>query len=116
MRLASVVFLLGACAAASKAQVGELSVSLGESIFKNNKLGAASAADLLSQFKVGNGFRIGARLTLNTKRFIGHEFGGSYSHSHLALTNSSDEASIPTYQGFYDFLVSGTPKVSRIRP
>jgi len=116
MRLASVVFLLCACAGGSSAQVGELSVSLGESLFKNNKLGAASVTDLASQFKVGDGFRIGARLTLNTKRFIGHEFGYAYSHSHLALSNSSEQASMPTHQGFYDFLVYLTPEGSRIRP
>ena len=114
MRLASVVLVLCAFAAVSSAQVGELSVSLGRSIFKDNKLG--SAGDLASQFKVDDGFRIGARLTFNTKRFIGHEIGYAYSRSKLGLTSSSEQASMPVHQGFYDFLVYVTPEGSRIRP
>jgi len=114
MRLASVVLVLCAFAAVSSAQVGELSVSLGQSIFKDNKLG--SAGDLASQFKVDDGFRIGARLTFNTKRFIGHEIGYAYSRSKLGLTSSSEQASMPVHQGFYDFLVYVTPEGSRIRP
>ena len=116
MRLAPVVLLLCAFAGVSPAQVGEISVSLGESLFKNNKLGAGSATDLLTQYKVVDGFRIGARLTLNTKRFIGHEFGYAYSRSKLGLTNASDQASMPTHQGFYDFLLYVTPEGSPIRP
>jgi hypothetical protein len=114
MRLASVVLLLCAFAAVSPAQVGELSLSLGESLFKDNKLG--SVGDLASQYKVGDGFRIGARLTFNTKKFIGHEIGYAYSRSKLGLTNSSQEASMPVHQGFYDFLLYLTPEGSRIRP
>src|SRR5882672_605943 len=101
MRLAPVVFLLCSFAAVSPAQVGEISLSMGESLFKDSKLGLSS--DLLTQFKVANGFRIGARLTLNTKKLIGHEFGYAYSRSKLGVTNASDEA-MPTHQGFYDFL------------
>jgi len=114
MRLASVVLLLCSFAAVSPAQVGELSLSLGQSLFKDNKLG--SVGDLASQYKVGDGFRIGARLTFNTKKFIGHEIGYAYSRSKLGLTNSSQEASMPVHQGFYDFLLYLTPEGSRIRP
>ena len=114
MRLASVVLLLCAFAGVTPAQVGEISVSLGQSVFKNGKLG--SAGDLASQYTVNDGFRIGARLTLNTRRFIGHEFGYAYSRSKLGLTTSSEQASMPTHQGFYNFLLYLTPEGSRIRP
>jgi hypothetical protein len=114
MRLASLVFLLGTCAAVSSAQVGEISLSFGDSIFKDNLLGAFDSA---TQYKVKDGFRISARLTLNTKRFIGHEFGYGYSRSKLGLTGgASDEASMPVHQGFYDFLLYASPEGSRIRP
>src|SRR5438876_3206843 len=113
MRAASLVFLLCACAGASPAQVGEVSLSFGESLFKDNILGFA---DAVTQYKMVNGFRITARLTLNTKRFIGHEFGYSYSRSKLALVGSSDNASMPVHQGFYDFLLYATPEGARIRP
>jgi hypothetical protein len=93
--------------------VGEISLSFGESIFKDNKLGFADSA---TQFKMVNGFRVTARLTLNTKRFIGHEFGYSYSRSKLGIVGVSDQVSTPIHQGFYDFLVYVTPEGSRIRP
>ena len=60
MRPGSVVLLLFSFAAVSSAQVGELSVTFGESLFKSNKLGAGDIANLASQYTVGDGFRIGA--------------------------------------------------------
>ena len=113
MRAASVVFLLCACAGASPAQVGEVSLSFGESLFKDNILGFA---DAVTQYKMVNGFRITARLTLNTKRFICHEFGYGYSRSKLGIVGSSEQVGTPIHQGFYDFLVYATPVGSRIRP
>jgi hypothetical protein len=53
---------------------------------------------------------------LNTKRFIGHEFGYGYSRSKLALVGSSDNVSMPIHQGFYDFLLYATPEGAPIRP
>ena len=114
MRLGPVAFLLFSCAALCPGQVGEISLSFGESLFKDNKLGSAS--DLLSQYKVLDGFRIAARLTLNTKRFTGHEFGYAYSRSKLGLVGASDDASMPVHQGFYDFLFYALPEGSRVRP
>ena len=113
MRALSVIFLLCAYAGASTAQVGEVSLSFGDSIFKDNVLGAA---DAFTQYKMLNGFRVTARLTLNTKRFIGHEFGYSYSRSKLGVTGSSDQISVPIHQGFYDFLLYAAPEGFRIRP
>ena len=114
MRLASVVFLLFSCLGAGSAQVGEISLSFGESLFKNNKLGFSDPA---TQFQIDDGFRIAARLTLNTKRFLGHEFGYSYSQPQLAITGQSGTASgMGVHQGFYDLLLYGTPEGTRIRP
>src|SRR5215813_10277143 len=111
MRTLSVVFLLCAGASVSSAQVGEISLSFGDSIFKDNILGFA---DAVTQYKMVNGFRLTARLTLNTKRFIGHEFGFGYSRSKLGIVGAPDQAGTPVYQGFYDFLVYATPDDSHI--
>ena len=92
MRTLSVVAALCACAVSSPAQVGEISLSFGESVFKDNLLGFS---DAVTQFKVVNGFRVAARLTLNTKRFIGHEFGYSYNRSKLGIVGVSDQVSMP---------------------
>jgi hypothetical protein len=113
MRAASVVFLLCACAGVGSAQVGEVSLSFGDSIFKDNLLGFA---DAVTQYKMVDGFRVTARLTLNTKRFIGHEFGYGYSRSKLGIVGAPDQVSTPVHQGFYDFLVYATPEGYRIRP
>jgi hypothetical protein len=114
MRPGSVVFLLCACAALSPAQVGEVSLSFGKSLFKDNVLGATS--DSGTRYKMVDGFRVTARLTLNTKRFIGHEFGYGYTRSKLGLVGLPDQFSTPVHQGFYDFLLYATPEGWRVRP
>jgi hypothetical protein len=115
MRLWSGLVWLCACAAVSSAQVGEATLSFGESIMKDNVLGIAQ--DLSgTQYTVGNGFRVTGRFTLNTKRFIGHEFGYGYSRTKLGAVGVSGTESMPTHQGFYDFLVYATPEGTKIRP
>lgn len=110
-----IVLLMCGCAATSSAQVAEAALSFGESIMKDNVLGRAP--DLSGTlYTVNNGFRVTGRFTLNTKRFIGHEFGYGYSRTKLATAGFSGSESMPTHQGFYDFLVYGTPEGSKIRP
>src|SRR5438445_3875665 len=111
MRTLSVVFLVCACASVSSAQVGEVSLSFGDSLFKDNILGFA---DAVTQYKMVNGFRVTARLTLNTKRFIGHEFGYGYSRSKLGIVGSSEQVGTPINQGFYVILGYSTPDCSWI--
>jgi len=115
MKLASLAFLFLSFSALSSAQSGELSVTLGESLFKDNKLGSISATDSSAQYKVGDGFRIGARFTFNTRKLLGYEFGYAYSLSKLGLTGSPD-VSMPTHQGFLNALFYFTPEGMRIRP
>jgi len=116
MRLGSVVFLLCASAAISPAQVGEIALSLGQSIMKDNILGmAANLAG--TTYSIENGFRVTARFTLNTKRFIGHEFGYGYSRTQLGIVGvPSQTVGMPTHQGFYNFLLYALPEGSRVRP
>jgi opacity protein-like surface antigen len=112
MRPASVVFLLLSFLGAANAQVGEIALSFGQSLFKNNKLGFA---DAVTQYQIDDGFRFAARLTLNTKRFLGHEFGYSYSHPQLAVTGGAGSG-MGVHQGFYDLLLYVTPEGTRVRP
>jgi hypothetical protein len=115
MRLWPVVFLLCACSAVSSAQVGEISLNFGWAIMKDNILGIA--ADLSgTQYKIDNGFNLAARMTLNTKKYVGHEFGYAYSRTKLGATGFSGNQELSTHQGFYDFLLYGMPEGSRIRP
>lgn len=114
MKIKSALLLLCACATIAPAQVGEISLSFGRSLFKNNSLGSDSGST--TNYLIQDGFHMAARMTLNTKRFVGHEFGYAYNRSHLGLQGSLDQVAVPVHQGFYDFLVYGTPEGSRIRP
>jgi Outer membrane protein beta-barrel domain len=115
MKLWPVVFLTCACAAVSPAQVGEVSLNFGWAVMKDNILGIA--ADLSgTQYTINNGFNLAARMTLNTRKYVGHEFGYAYSRTKLGATGFSGSQELSTHQGFYDFLLYALPEGSRIRP
>jgi hypothetical protein len=115
MRPWPVVFLLCACAAVSSAQVAEISLNFGWALMKDNVLGLAANLSG-TQYTIDNGFSLAARMTLNTKKFVGHEFGYAYSRTKLAAAGFSGNEELSTHQGFYDFLLYALPEGSRIRP
>jgi len=104
-----------ACATVSPAQVAEISLNFGWAIMKDNILGIAANLQG-TQYKIDNGFNLAARMTLNTKKYVGHEFGYAYSRTKLAASGFSGNQDLSTHQGFYDFLLYGMPEGSRIRP
>ncbi len=124
MRKVFAVVAFCACATVASAQVGELSVSGGVSRFGKSELSPGTGLTL------GNGFRLAIRFTLNTKRFMGHEFGYGYAHSSLSIPGSllgaaapgqpvpagNQSLGLPVHQGFYDFLIYATPEGSKVRP
>jgi Outer membrane protein beta-barrel domain len=115
MKLWPVVILLFACAPVSSAQVGEVSLNFGWALMKDNVLGIV--ADLSgTQYRIDDGFNVAGRFTLNTRKFVGHEFGYSYSRTKLAAAGFSGNQELSTHQGFYDFLLYALPEGSRIRP
>lgn len=95
-------------------QTAEIGVSAGQSIFRNDKLGLDGLGG--SDFwRVGDGFRLGVRLTLNTRPHFGHEIGYSYSRSKLAHSGG-EQVSMPTHQYGYAFLAYMFPDESPVRP
>ena len=115
MRVGAAVFVFFAGVCLAPAQVAEISVSGGVSRFGNATLG--STVDQLGNpvaVTLDNGFRLTFRFTLNTYRFMGHEFGYAYNHSNLNTAGA--KSSMPIHQGFYNFLLYATPEGSRIRP
>jgi opacity protein-like surface antigen len=99
----------------ASAQVAEFSVSGGVSRFGNANLGnTVDQAGNAAAVTIDNGFRLTFRFTLNTYKFMGHEFGYAYNHSNLNIAGS--KSSMPIHQGFYNFLVYATPEGSRVRP
>jgi opacity protein-like surface antigen len=115
MQFPAVLLVLFASVRLATAQVGELSISGGVSRF-----GDASLGNTLDQLgnplavTIDNGFRLTFRFTLNTYRFMGHEFGYAYNRSNLIVAGV--KSSMPIHQGFYNFLFYATPEGSRIRP
>src|SRR3989454_3358192 len=108
------VFLAGAGLAS--AQVAEFSLSGGVSRFGNTSLGTnVDSAGNASKVTINNGFRLTFRFTLNTYKFMGHEFGYAYNRSGVNL-GTGGTVPMSIQQGFYDFLVYATPEGSRIRP
>lgn len=101
-------------AAPAWAQTAEIGVSAGQSIFRNEKLGT-DVPGASEFYRVKNGFRIGARLTLNTSGHFGHELGYSYSRSKLTYS-SGGEASMPTHQYGYSYLAYLFTEESPVRP
>lgn len=92
-----------------RAQVAEASLSMGVSSFRSPGVGVLSTGVNLN---LNSGFRFAARLTLNTKKYFGHEIGYAYSRSRLRELNSG----LPIHQGFYNFLAYATGEGTRIRP
>jgi opacity protein-like surface antigen len=117
-----------ACAPAAFSQSFEASVSGGESYIPS-KSSDIGAADLVSgDYHLKDGFRISLRMTLNSWRFMGHEFGYAYNHTSLdspattttgllgPITTPVTNTGLPAHQGFYDFLVYAAPEGSHVRP
>jgi hypothetical protein len=97
------------------AQVAEFSLSGGVSRFGDASLG--TVPDQLgnpSRVNIKDGFRLTLRFTLNTYRFMGHEFGYAYNRSSIDYLGQNLPTTI--HQGFYDFLLYATPEGYRIRP
>ena len=94
---------------ASFAQVAEMAVSGGVSLLKNN--------ELVPGAELGDGWRFGFRVALNTYRFMGHEVGYAYNRTDLKITDvETVEYGMAIHQGFYNFLLYALPEGSPVRP
>ena len=115
--------------AAGFSQSFEAAISGGETRFGDAKLGTATGIATDPQYVMKDGFRLTFRMTLNSWRFFGHEFGYSYNHTSLdvppiptsaglgvVITSPAQTISVPIHQGFYDFLAYARPEGSKVRP
>ena len=123
-----------ACSSIAFAQSFEASVGGGELLVpsKNGAIGTSSTDPTSSAYTMKGGFRIALRMTLNSWRFLGHEFGYAYSRTSLnapattvvspgisiggTTTIPAQTISVPSHQGFYDFLAYAVPEGKRVRP
>jgi opacity protein-like surface antigen len=126
-----------ASASLSFAQSFEASAGGGQTVIpsKYADLGT-STGDLASgTYRIKDGFRFTLRMAINNRRFTGHEFGYAYSRTGLqapAITTTlpgtlpgqpssiatvaATDYSLPSHQGFYDFLVYAMPEGKAVRP
>jgi opacity protein-like surface antigen len=132
--------LLGAfvaCSSISFAQSFEAAVGGGQSIFPGNTadIGTSTIDPASGTYVMKDGFRLVLRMALSQGRFFGHEFGYAYSRTSLdtpatattagtglpgqtgiVTTIPAQNISLPSHQGFYDFLVYAMPEGKRVRP
>lgn len=93
-------------------QMAEVSLSFGKSTTSNTSLGDNGAGTV---YDYKTNFRMDLRMTLNTWRYLGHEFGYGYTRGKVTAAGQ-DYFTMPTHMGYYNFLAYATPEGSRIRP
>jgi opacity protein-like surface antigen len=115
MRSSALAALVLAGASIASAQTAEASLSFGQSIVRDNALGA-DLPGASSFYKVKDGFRVSARFTVNTKRYLGHEFGYGYARTKIEYPDNQGTVGMPTHQGYYNVLLYAIPEGRSIRP
>jgi opacity protein-like surface antigen len=112
------------CSSSLFGQAFEASGSFGRSLFRGN------SKDLGSGYTMNDGFSMALRMTINSWRFFGTEFGYGYNHTGIGVPASTgttlpgqpaqvvqaQNLSVPIHQGFGDFLVYATPEGTHVRP
>jgi opacity protein-like surface antigen len=114
MRRCLFTFLLLCSTVPVFAQVGEVSLSVGEAKLRNNSLGILSSTTGSAELKAETDFRLGFRFTWNNDRHYGYEVG--YAYNHGKLTGLGTDTSLPVHQGSFGFLLYATREGSRVRP
>jgi opacity protein-like surface antigen len=115
MKRSVLALLLVGSATVALAQMGEVSLSLGKSIMRNNSLGSTiDALGAAVNAPLDANLHLALRMTINNSRFFGHEFGYAYNRSSLKVGGQS--IGMPIHQGFYDFLLYATKEGTKVRP
>jgi len=115
-RAGAAVLLAMLAAAAAYGQSAEASLSLGASTFTDKNLGELGAAGTAREtLRLENGLRVSARFSLNSRRFLGHEFGYGYDRTKLVFSVQG-KTGMAVHQGFYDLVLHALPVGSLLRP
>jgi opacity protein-like surface antigen len=111
----------------------EASASFGRCLFGGTKFAGTITQDPNSpHYEFSDGFHFALRMTINSYRFIGYEFGYGYNRTSIKLpvgspigvtrtgeeltTQQAEKVSLPIHQGFGNVLLYATPEGARIRP
>src|SRR5262245_44704940 len=110
----------------------EASMSFGRTLFGGSKSSGTISPDPASpQYQFSDGFHLGLRMTINSYRFIGYEFGYGYNRTSFVfpsgtpstnvqgqttVLDQSQKVSLPVHQGFANVLLYAVPEGKRVRP
>lgn len=94
------------------AQSGEVSLNFGNSRLGNKSLGDLSDG---SQADEKTNFHMSLKMTLNSWKFFGQEFGYNYNRGKIESAGE-DLGGMSIHQGFYNLVGYATPEGSKIRP
>lgn len=114
-------------------QAFEASASFGRCLFGGSRVQGTIDPDPSSpQYKYNDGFHLALRMTINSYRFIGYEFGYAYNHTSIlipesapasggrpgqpAVTAEEQSVGVPIHHGFGNVLLYATPEGTRVRP
>jgi len=110
--------LILAAGPAAWGQAAEASLSFGRFLFTDKTIGelaGSTGSSLRETLKLGDGFRATARFSINSRKFVGHEFGYGFQRSSLDFA-SQGKTGMSMHGGFYNMLLHAMPEGSSIRP
>jgi opacity protein-like surface antigen len=126
MRSVTVLALGSFFAVSAAAQYAEIGITGGYSRFREGEIGSfGSFGGVVDTYELGNGIRIGGRMSFDFRGFFAHEIAYSWQRAKLRIatddpisgTFTSGEigtSSIHNY--YYNFVAHATRRDSRIRP
>lgn len=133
MRIALLCVAMGALLALpASPQSAELGISGGYGIIGDSTIafseifnapGAGSpATGPRDEYNLSSGIRVGARMALNTRAFLGHELSYAFQNTSLgfladgASGGEADLGRVAVHNMYYNFVLHGTPTRTPIRP
>ncbi len=106
-------------------QSAEFGISAGYGALTDNDLSVTEVTSTARRdtFALTNGVRVGGRMALNTRAFIGHEVSYSYQHAGLDFLTSDatgageeDLGAVRAHHMYYNMVLHATPTGIPIRP
>jgi outer membrane protein W len=111
MRKIAGFFIFFALSAAASGQSFEGAISMGASRIPDGKIGLSDGVPIT----LTSGGRLTFRMTVNTTRFTGFEFGYAHNRTTLGLAGARGQG-MAIHQPFGEYLLYALPEGSRIRP
>lgn len=125
MRALALAVIFPTLCASALAQYAELGVTGGYGSFREGEVASFGAAGGSSEvFELGDGIRIGARMSFDFRGYFAHELAYSWQRTTLRVTTDDQvnniftvsERSSSIHNYYYNFTAHATRRGSRVRP